>query len=443
MYKYFLIWFFSGVLLPLMASESVLELPDFIHHVSKNDSGFHLLLMDQHRLNYDYDRFVASPDFYMSVVGGLLLDSSNIQQDSSINLAYVLPNLGQEYSTNFAFDGNNNNASSFRFSISQDIARNAFGKKNVLDGLVQNVKTTLSKYQIIEAYEDYMAELITLYYSWIRDYVSFQLAQSSYKENEKVLGSILKRQKNKIADTTDVNKFKLQLLAKEEQLIVFKKKYIETTRKIMDVIGIDSDEKMIPNSDIIIDLLPKNSDSEITALKDNRSFKILELLNQQGGLEQDLAARDILPSIILSTSLVKSSDYSGEIKASIDMPFFNKKEKANFEIARINQKQVLLETESMSDDLKMSIYLLYSSLQTQKQLVDLAREKRELAEAILHDESENYTFGKINLNDYIQAVNRYDSTRFDEIDQKITYQQLSIEWKRLTDTLVHDDEASL
>ena len=84
----------------------------------------------------------------------------------------------------------------------------------------------------------------------------------------------------------------------------------------------------------------------------------------------------------------------------------------------------------------MSIQNLYLALTTQKELVDTAAQKRQLAANILKSESENYAYGKIDLNDYIQAVNRYDSTRFDEINEKITYQQLSVEWKRITDSLV-------
>ena len=75
----------------------------------------------------------------------------------------------------------------------------------------------------------------------------------------------------------------------------------------------------------------------------------------------------------------------------------------------------------------------------------MATKKRKLAYKILNEESENYSFGKITLNDYIVAVNRYDTARFDEIDRQITYQQLSIEWKRLTDQLITEslDEFSV
>jgi len=49
-------------------------------------------------------------------------------------------------------------------------------------------------------------------------------------------------------------------------------------------------------------------------------------------------------------------------------------------------------------------------------LVEVATEKIELAEAILKDEEENYSFGKVTLNDYISAVNTLDTQRFNRVN---------------------------
>lgn len=100
------------------------------------------------------------------------------------------------------------------------------------------------------------------------------------------------------------------------------------------------------------------------------------------------------------------------------------------------KKKQRLESDAAKASLAIDIENLYYSLETQFELVKTAERKRQLAANILKNESSNYALGKINLNDYIQAVNRFDSSRFDEINQKISFQQLSIEWKRLTDSLI-------
>ena len=421
---------------PIQASESQLSLKEFIQLATKHDTRFHAILIDQHKLKYDQDVNVESPELLASVLTRFNIDSSSIQNDSSLSLSQTLPDLGQIYSAQYAFDAGDDDPHTFSFSFSQDIARNAFGQSVKLDRQLQMVKTDLSRYQIIEAYEDYMAELITLYYTWIRQFESYQLAQSSYKENEKVLHSILKRQKKKIADDTDVNKLKLQIVAKQEQVIRFKKNYLETTRQILRVIQKPISDDIIPDSTITLDKLPEKLDTELTQMRTNRSFAMLAFLSKQSSLEMNRLSRDLMPSIALSASVLQTTDMSGRVGASFGLPFHNKQAKAKFEVSKLNNKKVALTTESTTDILTMSIQNLYLALTTQKELVDTAAQKRQLAANILKSESENYAYGKIDLNDYIQAVNRYDSTRFDEINEKITYQQLSVEWKRITDSLV-------
>jgi len=56
--------------------------------------------------------------------------------------------------------------------------------------------------------------------------------------------------------------------------------------------------------------------------------------------------------------------------------------------------------------------------------------------AVLEDETENYSFGKVSLNDYISAVNVLDSHKFNQIEHDVQYRKSIIELLRLTDQLV-------
>jgi len=66
-----------------------------------------------------------------------------------------------------------------------------------------------------------------------------------------------------------------------------------------------------------------------------------------------------------------------------------------------------------------------------------------LAEAILEDERENYSFGRVTLNDYIQAVNNLDSNRFNKVLHESLYRKLKVEWLRLTDRLVQPKDIDI
>jgi outer membrane protein TolC len=306
-----------------------------------------------------------------------------------------------------------------------------------LDKAIQFIKTDIAKYQLVEAYEDYLAELIQLYYTWMRQYESLLLSRSAYQDNQAVFKSILNRQQKKIANDTDVNKLKLQMLAKKEQMIVFEQDYLQTSHQIKRVMGINNTDGIQPDTQIELDPLP---DSIAQSLKNvqlnSRTFIILEKLKKQRVLETDRLFQDILPSARISASVVDSLETEGFVGVSVTIPMNNKRSKGKYALSKINRQKNQMETITIVEQLKTNIQNIYYALYSQQKLIDIASEKRELAFQILESETENYSYGKITLNDYIIAVNRYDSARFDEIERKIAYQKLNVEWQRLTDRLV-------
>jgi len=73
----------------------------------------------------------------------------------------------------------------------------------------------------------------------------------------------------------------------------------------------------------------------------------------------------------------------------------------------------------------------------EKELIRLADEKIKLSEAVLTDETRNYSFGKITLNDYIDAVITVDLNQFNKILHTVELKKLHLEWFRLTDRLIN------
>ena len=426
-----------GLSAPLQASTQTISLDTFIQLATQNDRTFHTFLLDKLRLNYQHDLTVETSELLASVASDFSIDADAIQNTSTLSLEKTLPTLGQTLSLGYAYTESLSDPQVFSFAFSQDIARNAFGKSIALDTHIQSIKTDIARYQLIEAYEDYMAKLITLYYTWLRQYESYQLAQSSYIENLKVLKTVQDRQKKKVADETDVNKLKLQILAKEEQVIRFKQNYLETSLDLKRVTKLPLTDTIKPNSTIVLDTIPANLQAELRQIKaTRRSFALLTLIQSQVTQQQERYARELMPSIGLSAGVVHNDSFSGTLGASFGLPLYNKKAKAQFKDAELISKRTALSSEATSDSLESNIHALHLALASQHKLVETAQRKRGLAASILSQETENYSYGKIDLNDYIQAVNRYDTTRFEEIDQKISFQQLSIEWKRLTDSLI-------
>ncbi|MDH5692081.1 MAG: TolC family protein, partial [Gammaproteobacteria bacterium] len=88
------------------------------------------------------------------------------------------------------------------------------------------------------------------------------------------------------------------------------------------------------------------------------------------------------------------------------------------------------------EELRTNLLNLHLQIEREQKLMDIAQEKIDLAQAILKDETENYSFGKVSLNDYIDAVNDVDENRFSFTEHSVKLNKLLVEWKRLTDRLV-------
>ena len=64
------------------------------------------------------------------------------------------------------------------------------------------------------------------------------------------------------------------------------------------------------------------------------------------------------------------------------------------------------------NDLHTSLKNIYLQIRREQKLITISQKKIKLAESVLKDEAENYSFGKVTLNDYIDAVNLVDANRF-------------------------------
>lgn len=419
---------------PIYATTTVLTKDDFITKAMKHDGYFHTLLIDRLYFQYDNDINIQPSELLFTINSKATLNDQTRSDHNHLGLLITLPTRGQ--SMGFSLD-NSTSTSTPSFTFSQDIARNAFGKQIKLSTHIQQLKTAVAKHQLVEAYEDYVAELISLYYTWIRQYESVQLAQAAYNENEKVLKSILDRQKRNIANQTDVNKLKLQLLSKQEQLIAFERDYKEITLLIAESIQETNVSNLYPDTTIILEQLPSSFEKEIEQIKQqSRTFSILNTLKKQAALDYKKLEHDLLPSASLSASMSHNESTSGYVKLEMDLPLKNTASKAKLESAAITIQKTNSNSLDKEDALKQTLQSLFNRLMIQKKLIQIAIEKKDIAFDILEAESEHYSYGKISLNDYITAVNRYDTARFDEVDKEISYQKLFVEWQRLSDTLI-------
>jgi len=178
----------------------------------------------------------------------------------------------------------------------------------------------------------------------------------------------------------------------------------------------------------------------------SRTYEVLHMLEQQGTMQVKKAADDLLPStnLLLGYQLegkewgIQDQERSYFAGISVSWPIGRSVDKAKQSIAKIEYKKTILSNKNKYEDLRTNLKNLYLQIQREQKLISIAKKKITLAESILKDEAENYSFGKVTLNDYIVAVNRVDENRFSYTEHSVQLNKLLVEWLRLTDQLVDE-----
>ena len=456
-----MIFFSSKVMIAEQAQETEtsnetrkLPLREFIDLSVSNDTEFERILVDELFLQYEKDLKLPAGDLVLEVKGqyDLILGQERKEAEGGVSLAKLFPfagtTLDAEYTTTPAYSSTDN-VSEFTFEVSQPIAENAFGKATRLKDKIIGVEIDVARHQIIEAYEDYLAAIIVGYYDWYEAYENLKVGRSSYQQNMKLLDNMMERQKSNIALPLDVNKAHLQVLAKKEKLIELKEAYAKALNFIEKAIRYEGNAELGPQKPDLYGESHVNFEEDYAGFKErSRTYKVLTLLEEKSRLEVDEEADDLLPSINLLLGYnVKGKDFKIEnednmVYAGVSMawPFGDQVDKAEHETSKISLEKTKLSNVGARFQLYTDIKDLSVQINSQQELLNIAKEKIGLAESILEDETENYSFGKITLNDYIDAVNVSDNNRFNEILHGARYKKFLIEWLRITDRLISKND---
>ncbi|MFP4473445.1 MAG: TolC family protein [Candidatus Omnitrophota bacterium] len=430
--------------------KTVLSLDEFLRLAGENDTEFEQILIDALALQYQHALKLPAGDLVLSVKQQheFFFDQDRDSPDTTVSLSKLFPYLGTTLTASYQAGASMASAvtsSEANFSISQPIAQNAFGRSTRLLDKIVGLEVDVARHQIIEAYEDYLAVVLTAYYNWYEDYKNLKVGRSSYQTNLRLLDNIHERRKQKIALPIDVNKVKLQVMAKQEQLIELEDRYRNSLNIVKRIIRYEGDASLVP-SEPDVPVPPRGEFKELfrTFHEESRTFEVLRMLEKKSGLQVDRDADVLLPSIDLLIGYeIDGNKYGIENEnnffyagVELEWPIGHQTERAQYEISRILERRTRLSTVNTYYRLYTQLRNLYLQIQREQRLIDIAQQRIELAQAVLDDEAENYSFGRVTLNDYIQAVNALDANRFNKIARESLYKKLVVEWQRLTDQLV-------
>lgn len=451
---FFIFWSFTSVqtfaetngnLLP-----RILTINEFVKTAVKNDDAFEKILIEELSLKYKKDLALPAKDLVLSVKNQyeFFLNQDRNEPRMSLSLSKLFPYTGSEVSAEYGvspYSSLKGVNSEINFYVSQPIAKNAFGKATSIQDKITGFEIEISRYQITEAYEDYLAFVTAAYYNWYFAYENLKIGRSSYDQSLKLLENIKKRWQSNIALPVDVNKVKIQVLIKKEELLRLKQEYDNILNFIKQSARYDDDIEIEPSAPFEYGQSEVSFDKEYKQFADSsRTYGILTLLEKKDSLNIDKYADSLLPStnLLLGYQIdgedfgVKGTDgvlYAG---MSLNWLFGNQKNRAGHETAKISLKSTKISNKNKYVQLRTDLKNLFVQIEKEKKLIVTGDEKIKLSNLILKDETVNYSYGKVSLNDLIEAVNRIDENKFNKLSHLINHRILITEWLRLTDRLV-------
>ncbi len=454
--------------MPLYSNETnIITLKEFIEKSSKNNPQFQEILYDELSLAYNKELKLPVRDLIVKINTDYYL-SLNEEDDSypdvSIGLEKLFPNIGTLVSGQYSYSMSRtgNKSSSILLSFSQSLLKNSFGYANRLKEKVAGIEMDIAKYQILEAYENYYAVMIELYYDWYSSHINLKAKQIDYNDNMKLLRNIQKKQGQGIADKTDINKIQLQVYDKIDSLISASNDYINYCNKIEQALMIDKVRNASPaKPDIYRNRTVLFEDEYKDFTNKSRTYRIINLLEEKNIFNLAISKNNIWPSLYLnagyrmdksdpniglffqesaqgSSTGTSQSDSQSYLFAglSLRLPITGQKEQAEYKLARINNEKILLSRKNNTLDNYTILENLYNEIKKEMILIQNADKKIKLAKDIVNSETKNYQYGRINLNQLISAVNEYERKKLNKIIHEIILYKLHIHWLKMTDSLI-------
>ncbi|NQT90146.1 MAG: TolC family protein [Candidatus Omnitrophica bacterium] len=432
----------------------MLSLDEFIRLATLNDTNFEEILIDELKLKYRKALGMPAGDLVMALKSqyDFVFKPKGGDIESSVSLSKLFPYSGTEIAAEYAssFDKRTRKTrSDFTAYISQPIAENAFGRNTKLLDKIIGLETDVADFQIIEAYEDYLASIVQLYYNWYSAYENVNTARNAYSENSKLLENIKERQRHKIALPVDVNKVSLQVLAKKENLIILENKYVEYLNMVKESIRCGDGEIIGPVRPDVYEGVTIDFKKDYEKFdKTSRTSEILEMLEEKSSFEVDKYADELLPSLDIiggytvegPGQLVDEGEHLAFIGGSLDWPLPGQVERARYETSKVTLEKTKLSSENIHLRLYTGLKNLNDQIKREHELIKLSEDKIVYAQSIVDEDKKNYSLGRLSLNDLIDEVNRLEENKFNKIFHEIQMKRLIVEWLRLTDTLVTEKE---
>lgn len=459
--KWFFILFWIAFPLSLCGQELLetlnkskeLSLSEFLEAAGKN-TFFEEILIDTLQLKYAEVLALPAQDFVLGVKGGYeVVVPTGVKAaehgfNGTLSLSKLFAASGTSLSTAITTSGSG--SSQFNLELAQPIAQNAFGKVNRKLQKLTQIENRILQLQVVEAYEDYYAQLITLYFTWHAEYAALQTSQNSYSTSRSLIQEMESKFNYGIANRLDLDKSNIQFYSKWDSLIQQENRFRETLDLIKEAMMID-DESLYyrPILEEFAQEIENQFDKNYELLTtQGRTYEVFDLLEEGAQLNLDLRADELLPSANLYARYNLNANgiffkegidnHNFQVGVNLDYPIASSKARAQYEVQKISTEKTSLSNHNKKIQIKTELKNLIRQLELDQQRLSLGENRIQMAQRIAQSESKDYNLGKSDLNDLISALNQVDSVSQSHINNLVRQNQNRVELLRFTDQLISE-----
>lgn len=424
-------------------------LDDFLRAVPEKDLGFHRILVDELKLKYRRALDVPAADWVASVLADYRFDPRErlAEEDSEVGLGlqWLLPKTGTTLSAGLS-DGQSGltgGYSRWEAGLTQDIARNAFGRAVRMEDRIVEMEIEIARHQIVEAYEDYLARLVAVYLDWYFAHENLKAARQGHRESAGLLENVEERRRRSVALAVDVDKVRLQVMTKEERVVRLAAEYEVQSNLARRAMGLESSEAVVPRDPTGRWTMPGEAEAALAGFRDDsRTARVLRRAEDLGLQTVLRYADDLLPSLELGVSY-RATDRDGadgeyRVVSAVELalPVRRSRERARHETARAELRKAELSTADVLSRAGVDLRNLAVRIAAEEKRIRMTEERIAVSERILGEEKENYSLGRTSLNDLIRFVDDLEEQRFSRIARSVERTRYLVEWLRLSDRLV-------
>ena len=209
------------MLVGAIGAEKSVSFIEFLELAKENDPNLSSILADNKKTEYLTELGLparglllqASRQYGISVLDNRTTESTNAQVSRSFLTTGTT--LSASYTKNDLADRTEEVQ---QFRLEQSLFKNLFGRYGRLQESALKDEVKSLEMQIAETYESYIRDLGELYLNYAQAWHNVALAKVILGETKNLLGNVKKMKSNSIASKTDLDRARLQVSVREEDL---------------------------------------------------------------------------------------------------------------------------------------------------------------------------------------------------------------------------------